>query len=331
VSYRRFFLGRLGWAALGLCIAVNLAFVAALLPTQPRERVICSLGHGETSCYGDNLQDFDVVHTIPERYRHFLSLLVRDGSPGTSQISDQDTGGMARAALPVTAAVVALALTLAIAAAFLLSLTRRPFPRLVGYFAAGSFATFLLGIGVLYLFAFRLGRAPPTGYCDLIDAHSDCGGARDWLSHLIVPAALLALFPAAVYARLVREGRSLVRKSKQPERAARRVALPLARVVGRDFGFLIGAAVFVEAAFSLPGLGQMVALGTSASDRMAVQAALVYAAVLAIAVHFLVDVIVGALDSDLRGDWPFAGLPSPRRLSTVPAELKPVAGLPKPA
>jgi len=248
---------------------------------------------------------------------------VRDGSPGVTQIGGQDVGRAARAALPVTASVVALALGLAVAAAVLLALLRAPFARLPGYVAVGSFATFLFGLGVLYLFAFRLGRAPPTGYCDLIDAHSDCGGARDWLSHLIVPAALLALFPAAVYARLVREGRSLVRKSKQPERAARRVALPLARVVGRDFGFLIGAAVFVEAAFSLPGLGQMVALGTSASDRMAVQAALVYAAVLAIAVHFLVDVIVAAFDPDLRAGWPFADMPSPVRVSAVPVPPRP--------
>ena len=116
----------------------------------------------------------------------------------------------------------------------------------------------------------RSGRAPPTGYCNFFHAQPDCGGALDWLSHVIVPAALLALFPAVVYARLVREGRSLIRKSKEPERAARRLALPLARVVGRDFGFLIGAAVFVEAAFSLPGLGQMVASGTVAYDRLAV-------------------------------------------------------------
>jgi hypothetical protein len=30
---------------------------------------------------------------------------------------------------------------------------------------------------------------------------------------------------------------------------------------------------------------------------------------LAIAVHFVVDVIVGALDSDLRAEWPVAGMP----------------------
>ena len=331
MSFRRFFLVRLGWAALGLFLAVNLAFVASILPKPPRERIICGGERARTSCIDPRLEDYDNVHTLPERYRHFLSLLVRDGSPGVSRVSSQDAGQMARAALPVTASVVAVALGLAIAAALLLAMIRAPFARLPGYVVGGSFATFLFGIGVFYLLGFKVGRAPPTGYCNFFHAQTDCGGALDWLSHVIVPAALLALFPAVVYARLVREGRSLIRKSKESERAARRVALPLARVVGRDFGFLIGAALFVEAAFSLPGIGQMVASGTVAYDRLAVGAALVYAAVLALAVHFVVDVIVGALDSDLRGDWPLAGLPSPLRLSTVPAEAEPVAGMPKPA
>jgi peptide/nickel transport system permease protein len=333
VSFQRFFLVRLGWAALGLWLAVTLAFVASILPKPPRERIICSLGRGETSCIDPRLEDYDNVHTLPERYRHFLSLLVSGGSPGVSRLGGQDTGQMARAALPVTASVVALALVLAVAAALLLAMIRGPFGRLPGYVAGGSFATFLFGIAVLYLFGFKLGRAPPTGYCNVFHAHSDCGGALDWLSHVIVPAALLALFPAVVYARLVREGRSLIRKSKESERAARRLALPLARVVGRDFGFLIGAALFVEAAFSLPGLGQMLATGTNAYDRPAVAAALVYASVLALTVHFLVDLIAGALDSDLRGDWPFAAMPSPPPpgLAKVPAEPKPVAGMPKPA
>ena len=34
--------------------------------------------------------------------------------------------------------------------------------------------------------------------------------------------------------------------------------------------------------------------------------------------------IVGALDSDLRGDWPFADVPSPLRVATVPAGREPV-------
>jgi peptide/nickel transport system permease protein len=317
VSFGRFFLVRLGWAALGLCLAVNLAFVVSLLPTPPRERIICGGERARTSCLDDNFQDFDVVHTIPERYQHFLSLMVRDRSPGVSRLSGQDTGRMARTALPVTASVVTLGLVLALAAAVLLALLRRPFARLPGYVAGGSLATFLFGIWVFYLFGFRLGQPPPTGYCDAFGAHSDCGGAFDWLSHVLIPAGLLAIFPAAVYARLLREGRFLLRKSEEAKHAGRRLALPLVRVAGRDFGFLIGAAVFVETAFSLPGLGQMVAIGTSAYDKAAVQAALVYAAVLAIAVHFLVDLIVGALDSDLRADWPAAAMPSTFRVSAA--------------
>ncbi len=88
---------------------------------------------------------------------------------------------MARAALPVTASVVAVALGLAIAVALLLAMIRAP-SQAAGLRGGRSLATFLFGIAVFYLLGFKLGRAPPTGYCDFFYAHSDCGGARDWLS-----------------------------------------------------------------------------------------------------------------------------------------------------
>jgi len=323
VSFRRFFLVRLAWATLGIWLAVTLAFGAAIGRAPPRVRIICGGERASNSCIDPRFEDYDDVHSVPERYRHFLSRLVRDGSAGVSRLGGQDTGRLARAALPVTASVVALALLLAMGTAVLLASLRGRSARLLGYLSAGSFAAFLFGLWVSYLFGAKLGRAPPSGYCDVFHAHSDCGGVFDWLSHLIVPAALLAIFPAAVYARLLREGRSLLRKSDETAQAVRRLGLPLLRVAGRDFGFLIGAAVFVESAFSLPGLGQMVATGTTGFDRLALETTLVYAAVLAIAVHFLVDVIVAAFDPDLRAGWPFADMPSPVRVSAVPVPPRP--------
>jgi peptide/nickel transport system permease protein len=310
VSFRRFFLVRLGWAAFGLWLAVTLAYAVSLGPKPPPERIICSPGRAETSCLSEP-EDFDTGHSLQERYRHFISRLVRDGSPGVSRLSGQEAGRVAGGGVAVQASRGFVSLVLALAAAALLALTRYRFARLLGYVAGGSLATFLFALWVSYLFGFKLGRAPPSGYCDFFNAHADCGGAVDWLSHVIVPAALLALFPAAVYARLVRAEHPRIRKSQETERAFRRLALPLARVAGRDFGFLIGAAIFVEAAFSLQGIGQMLASGTAGYDRMVVQAALVYAAVLAIGVHLVVDLIVGALDPDLRAEWPVARMPKP--------------------
>jgi hypothetical protein len=44
-------------------------------------------------------------------------------------------------------------------------------------------------------------------------------------------------------------------------------------------------------------------------DFRPAEAAIFYACILAIGVHFLVDVVVGALDIDLRAEWPVAGMP----------------------
>ncbi len=61
MSFRRFFLVRLGWAALGLWLAVTIAFVAAILPKPPRERIIC----GGPRRYTQAREDYDDVHTLP--------------------------------------------------------------------------------------------------------------------------------------------------------------------------------------------------------------------------------------------------------------------------
>jgi len=309
MGFGRFLVVRLVWAVFALWLAVTLAFAASILPKPPPERIICGGERARTECLVD--LEYDEEHTLVQRYRHFLSGLVRDRSLGASLTTGQDTGAVARAALPVTASLVGLALLLAIGAAVPLALTREWPARLLGLVLGSVYAAFLLGFWALYLLWTRLGWAPTGGYCDLLGGHADCGGFGDWLSHLLLPATVLAVFPAAIYARLIRTSLVRVRASEDKEHAGRRIVLPFARVVARDFGFLVGAAVFVEVLFSLPGLGQMLTSGVAANDRLATGTALAYAAALAIGVHLAVDLVVGALDRDLRRSWPVAAMPVP--------------------
>ena len=76
--------------------------------------------------------------------------------------------------------------------------------------------------------------------------------------------------------------------------------LVLGRGVGRDFGFAIGLAVLVESIFQIPGLGRLTLTGVYAQADDLVEAAVLCAVFVAIAVHFVVDVVVGALDPGLR-------------------------------
>jgi peptide/nickel transport system permease protein len=130
----------------------------------------------------------------------------------------------------------------------------------------------------------------------------------------VLPVVTLSLFPAAIYTRIVHAGVADVRAAQSKEKRrelSRRFRLVMARVAGRDFGWMIGAAFLVESAFAIPGLGRAADASISYSDPLILEAALLYASALAIAVHFVVDLVVGALDSDLRAQWPVAGIPKP--------------------
>jgi peptide/nickel transport system permease protein len=69
--------------------------------------------------------------------------------------------------------------------------------------------------------------------------------------------------------------------------------------------------VLVEAVFQIPGLGRGAVISIFSHTFVELQAYLLYATLLAISVHLVVDVIVGALDSQLRSEWPVARRPRP--------------------
>lgn len=171
-----------------------------------------------------------------------------------------------------------------------------------------------LGVWLSYFFGFKWDVLPYYVYCDFFNPPKDsCGGAVDWTKSLVLPWITFSLFFAGVYVRIIRavviDARAARARTPDPEerrRLTRRSALSVARLTGRDAGFAIGAAVLVEAIFGIPGIGQSLMVSIGQYDFPVAETTLLYASLLAIAVHFLVDVIVGALDADLRAEWPVA-------------------------
>jgi peptide/nickel transport system permease protein len=184
------------------------------------------------------------------------------------------------------------------------------------YIAVGLMPAFL-GLMLLLYVAVEWELAPIGGYCDFFNPPSGlpievetCGGAVDWATHLVLPVITLSLYFAAVYTRVVRALVVRDRSEKDPEkRRKRRSSSLFARSVGRDFGFAVGVAVLVETVFGIPGLGRSSVTSVQASNLLQMQACVLYATFLAISVHFVVDVVVGALDSGLRWERPVAREP----------------------
>ena len=151
----------------------------------------------------------------------------------------------------------------------------------------------------------------------LIDAAlvDEPGAWRSALSHLVLPAVVLATGPAAVLARMTRAamldvlGEDYVRTARAKGLGERRVIwlhvlrnalLPLLTVAGMITGGLLGGAVFTETIFSWPGVGKWLIDAIGRRDYPVLQGGILIAATLMIGVNLLVDLLYAMADPRLR-------------------------------
>jgi peptide/nickel transport system permease protein len=164
-----------------------------------------------------------------------------------------------------------------------------------------SAPVFWSGLLVLLAFSWFLNILPAAG----------SGG----VSHLIMPALVLASRPAALVARVARANAVEVR-SQTFVIAARARGLSLARVIfkhvlrvisipvvtilGMDFASLLSGAVVTETVFSYQGIGQFAIEAISNRWYDAVMAVAMLCALLFVCANFLVDISYAWLDPRTR-------------------------------
>jgi peptide/nickel transport system permease protein len=159
------------------------------------------------------------------------------------------------------------------------------------------------------LFSLVLGWLPPGGRGDLM---------RDPLlemKFLLLPAVTLALPGAAALSRLVKAsllevlGDDYVRtaraKGVAPQgviwrHALRNALVPVATVLGLQFGRLLGGAVITESVFSWPGVGRLIRDSIGNRDYAVVQACLLLLVMLFVVINLMTDVAYGVLDPRIR-------------------------------
>ena len=166
---------------------------------------------------------------------------------------------------------------------------------IVGWSVVGVSAPgFALGLVLLYVFGLMLGWFPVFG---------EGTGLVDTLWHLTLPSIALAtgigamlvrITRAAVGAELSQDYVTFARSRGVPSRRitamyVRGAALPIITSAGLS-------TVLVEEAFSLPGLGQLLADSITYKDMPVVQAIALLVAFVIIAVTLIVDVVAFAVD-----------------------------------
>jgi peptide/nickel transport system permease protein len=224
------------------------------------------------------------------------------------------------ARLPATASLVlgALVLWAAIAIPLAIATAVRRRTRLGKVLAAvalalGSAPAFWLGLLGLYLFASDVGQFPALpGAKSYIGLTADPG---KWATSLILPWLSIVLTQGAIASWSLRRELSRLSESDWllaarakglPERTvvwrhvARVAAAPALKVIGIELGALLGAAVVVETAFAIPGVGMLVYESVRHHDFVTAEGTAVLAGLFMVIVRLALDLARAMFDPRAR-------------------------------
>jgi peptide/nickel transport system permease protein len=169
---------------------------------------------------------------------------------------------------------------------------------------------FWVGLILILLFSVRLGWLPAG------DMHSpDGGGLLDLLRHLVLPAAVVALFVVANVLRFTRASVISVlhepylvtarAKGVRPRRVLwihvlRNALLPIITIIGFSIPLVVGGAAITEVVFSWPGIGNLAVTAAQHSDYPVLMGVTLVLAALVIVVNLLTDLSYRMVDPRVR-------------------------------
>ena len=321
----RFLLRRLGAAVVLLLVLSFLIFV--LQQVSPGDPARAYLGANASPA---DVAAQRVVLGLDQpfylRYGRFLAHAAH-GDLGRSLRTRHDVTADIGSYLPATAELVvaAFAISLLLAAAFALSGALRrgvAAPLRGALLVAATAPPFLLALGGIVVFYARLdwlpsgGRGPadpgPTGLLVLDGLlHAQLGTVADAVSHLVLPATVLAIAPAIAIGRILRSSAEatlhtdFVRTARSKglgEGAVLRAHVvrnslgPALSMAGLQLGFMFAGVVVVEQVFSWPGIGNYLAASIPVADFPAIAGVTLLLGAVYVVANAAVDLLQAAAD-----------------------------------
>lgn len=249
------------------------------------------------------------------RYLHWVGGLLR-GDLGLSYAYGTPVGELVleRLALTVPLAVMAMALTVALAlAAGVYAAARHNRAGDVGIMGLSQIGiaipNFWFAILLILLFSVHLQWFSAGGFPGWEDS------VRDGLQALLLPALSLAVVQAAILARITRSSvlevlredfiRTARAKGVSPRgvlwgHALRNAMVPVVTVMGLQFAELLAGTIVVESVFQLPGLGRLVFQSIANRDLVVVRNCVMLLAAMVVLVNFVVDLLYAAIDPRVK-------------------------------
>ncbi len=180
-----------------------------------------------------------------------------------------------------------------------------------------SLPTFLIGIGLIYVFAVELKWLPSFGRGEVIQLGWWRTGllTQSGLRSLILPAITLSLFQLTLIMRLVRaemlevmrtdyirfaKARGLSNRAINFGHALKNTLVPVITITGLQLGSVIAFAIITETVFQWPGVGSLFVNSVAAVDVPVMAAYLVFVALIFVVINLIVDILYFIVDPRLR-------------------------------
>ncbi|MCO5156587.1 MAG: ABC transporter permease [Aquamicrobium sp.] len=180
-----------------------------------------------------------------------------------------------------------------------------------------SLPTFLIGIGLIYIFAVELQWLPSFGRGQV----TELGWWRTGLltesgrRSLILPAITLSLFQLTLIMRLVRaemlevlrqdyirfaRARGLSKRAINFGHALKNTMVPVITITGLQLGSVIAFSIVTETVFQWPGVGSLFINSVQVVDVPVMAAYLMFIAFVFVVINLIVDILYYAVDPRLR-------------------------------
>lgn len=312
--------GLLRGVAVVLGVVTLTFFLLHLAPGDPVQRLLGPAAEAEQIDAARKTLGLD--QPLPRQFGQWIARAAR-GDFGTSIAHGRSAAGLLGEAWPATALLVLLSIglswTLGIGIGALQANARRR--TIDGLASAVTVALnampgYWLGMVLIMVFTYRLGWLPAFGATGL-DAEflSPAGRLVDRLRHLALPLLTLTLIGLGGTARYTRSamrelrdapfllaarGRGLSESRVVARHQLRNALVPIVTLLGLSLPALFSGAVFVEAIFAWPGVGQVLVQAVQARDYPVVMAAATISAILVVAGNLLAEFLVTMTDPRLR-------------------------------
>jgi peptide/nickel transport system permease protein len=182
-------------------------------------------------------------------------------------------------------------------------------------FIAYSVPAFWLALMMIIAFSVKLGWLPTSGIGNPDFAPGSWEATWDWIRHLILPVAVLAISEIIQVQRFMRSSllevlrqdylttaraKGLSEQAVIGRHALKNALIPVVTIIAVTMPRVIGGSTVVETVFAYPGMGRLLYTSIMGNDYVVAMTVVMIIALTVVAFNLIADVIYGWLDPRIR-------------------------------